>query len=103
MWCASPLVNPTTDAIYKPPKPTLEVTCQTQSQTFGGRKSWLDRELKMLLNTSKLLEYASPATATPPPTVTAPSLKSPMLTHKLLDYAISAAASSPSTVTAPVH
>ena len=43
-WCggASPLVNPTANAIYKPPKPTLEVTCQTQSQTLGGRKCWLD-------------------------------------------------------------
>ena len=47
-WCggASPLVNPTADAIYKPPKPTLEVTCQTQSQTLGGRKWWLDGDLQ---------------------------------------------------------
>ena len=38
VWCASLLVNPTTDAIYKPPKPTLEVTCQAPSQTLGRRK-----------------------------------------------------------------
>ena len=82
-WCggASPLVNPTADAIYKPPKPTLEVTCQTQSQTLGGRKWWLMEKLLIWLNTCELLDYAIPATATPPTTATTTLLKSRTLTH----------------------